>query len=122
MKVFVTKWASKHASWQRSTQSRATGQSEKQSMKSLENTMRFTTDKIEPHGYFPTYLKLASQIGTQGRICEVGISGSSLHMWQALFPNGIVVGVDNNRTLSWPDGTVKIVADQDDETLPRKLL
>jgi hypothetical protein len=84
--------------------------------------MKFTTDKIEPHGYFPTYLRLASQIGTHGRVCEVGISGSSLHMWQALFPNGIIVGVDNNQSLSWPDGTVRVIADQDDEILPRKLL
>lgn len=83
---------------------------------------RFTTDKATTHGYLPTYLRLASHIGTTGRICEIGVQhGDSLRMWQALFPDGLIVGVDNDPKARWPDGTHRIVAEQDDENLPARL-
>jgi len=84
--------------------------------------VHFDTDKVEPLGYLGAYLRLASQIGPAGRICEVGVyRGGSLDMWQALFPTGLIVGVDCSTSAHWPIGTVKIVAGQDDETLPNRL-
>lgn len=83
--------------------------------------MRFLTDKVAL-GYLPTYLRLAGRIGTAGRVCEVGVQrGFSLEMWQALFPAGLVVGVDHDRGARWPDGTVRVVAAQDAEDLPAEL-
>ncbi len=83
---------------------------------------RFTTDKATTHGYLPTYLRLASQIGTTGRVCEVGVQhGDSLRMWQALFPDGLIVGVDNDPKARWPDGTRQVIASQDDAELPAYL-
>jgi len=86
-------------------------------------------------------LRIASEIGIAGRVCEIGVAGGgSLEMWQSLFPHGIVVGVDNKSYadggllvkivlgeapaysgIYWPDGTVRVVAEQDDPTLPDKL-
>jgi len=84
---------------------------------------RFTTDKATTHGYLPTYLRLASQIGTTGRVCEVGVQqGDSLRMWQALFPDGLIVGVDHDENARWPEGTTRVVASQDDEKLPIQLV
>ena len=78
----------------------------------------FETDKIEPHGYWREYLKIATDIGPFGKVCEVGIyQGESLRMWQALFPLGEVTGVDNNPAATWVDGTVKVVKSQDDPAL-----
>ena len=83
--------------------------------------MAFRTDKVRL-GYLPTYLKLASEIGVTGRVCEVGVAnGRSLEMWQTLFPQGVVVGVDNDPDCEWPKGTVKIVASQTDAALPKLL-
>jgi len=83
--------------------------------------LHFATDKVE-QGYLPTYLKIAGEIGTSGRVCEVGVwMGESLRMWQALFPGGIVAGGDNEEQSRWPVGTVKILASQEDETLPDQL-
>jgi hypothetical protein len=83
--------------------------------------MTFKTDKVSL-GYLPTYLGIASQVGIAGRVCEVGVwKGGSLEMWQALFPAGVIVGVDHNRVATWPDGTFSVVASQDDEQLPDKL-
>ena len=80
------------------------------------------TDKIEPHGYYPAYLKLASLIGPYGSVCEVGVAGGgSLEMWQALFPFGLVAGVDYDPAMTWPEGTQKIVCHQDDPALPGAL-
>jgi 8-demethyl-8-alpha-L-rhamnosyltetracenomycin-C 2'-O-methyltransferase/8-demethyl-8-(2-methoxy-alpha-L-rhamnosyl)tetracenomycin-C 3'-O-methyltransferase len=82
---------------------------------------RFATDKVTL-GYLPTYLRLASQIGTAGRVCEVGVQhGESLQLWQALFPAGLIVGVDEDADAVWPAETVRVVACQDDETLPAQL-
>ena len=83
--------------------------------------LRFKTDKVS-QGYLPAYLRIAGEIGTSGRVCEVGVwGGDSLHMWQALFPGGIAAGIDNDERATWPAGTVKIVASQDDESLPGQL-
>jgi hypothetical protein len=43
-------------------------------------------------------------------------------MFQALFPDGLVVGVDSNAACRWPPGTVRIVAAQDDPGLPAYLV
>lgn len=108
----------------------------------------FQTDKVT-HGYLPTYLRIAAEIGVRGRVCEVGVhAGASLRMWQALFPYGLIVGVDNqsapipdSATLEsgaemarymdivrsdqsgsfWPDGTESVVAEQDDPALAEKI-
>lgn len=83
--------------------------------------MRFQTDKVGL-GYLPTYLRIASEIGIAGRVCEVGVyRGGSLEMWQALFPDGIVVGVDIDHTSTWPDGTYIVVSSQTDKQLPVQL-
>lgn len=85
--------------------------------------MRFTTDKVDI-GLMPTYLDIAAEVGIHGRVCELGVrNGDSLEMWQALFPRGIVVGVDDNSetVARWPDGTIEVVADQADPTLHGRL-
>lgn len=85
--------------------------------------MRFQTDKIEI-GFLPTYLRVASMIGTAGRVCEVGVrEGHSLEMWQALFPHGVIVGVDDDSeiTARYPAGTTRVCADQTDTDLPHQL-
>ena len=83
--------------------------------------LHFGTDKVS-QGYLPTYLRLASQIGTAGHVCEVGVdSGGSLQMWQALFPWGRVAGVDNDPAALWPDGTYVVLSSQDDPKLPGRL-
>jgi hypothetical protein len=83
--------------------------------------VRFATDKVAL-GYLPAYLGLAAAIGTAGRVCEVGVqAGYSLDMWQALFPDGLVVGVDRDAGAQWPDGTHQVVAAQDDPGLPGRL-
>ncbi len=72
------------------------------------------------HGYLPTYLRLASEIGVTGRVLELGVDqGASLVLWQNLFPQGIVVGVDWNEQSVWPDGLGRIVAAQNDPDLPK---
>ena len=67
-------------------------------------------------GYIPAYQRLAAQIGPAGHVLEVGVhTGRSLQLWQALFPDGLVAGVDNNAegAAVWPPGTISIVAGQD---------
>jgi len=83
--------------------------------------LRFHTDKVS-QGYLPVYLRLAALTGMSGRVCEIGVwQGESLRMWQALFPGGIVAGVDSDPEARWPQESVKIVASQDDENLPERL-
>jgi hypothetical protein len=83
--------------------------------------LRFASDKVS-QGYLPTYLKIAAEIGTAGRVCEVGVlRGESLHMWQALFPGGVVAGVDRSEESVWPQESVQIIASQEDDDLPGKL-
>ena len=82
----------------------------------------FTTDKITPHGYFPDYLKLAAALGPSATVCELGVLyGESLVMWQHLFPSGRVIGVDRDENAQWPDGTARIIAEQDDPALQDKV-
>lgn len=79
----------------------------------------FNTDKIEPHGYFGTYVRLAAEIGPRGQVLELGVDqGESLRMFQALFPLGAVIGVDSNPGAIWPEGTARVVARHDDPSLP----
>ena len=81
----------------------------------------FLTDKVTL-GYLPTYLQLAGRIGTAGRVCEVGVQrGYSLEMWQSLFPDGIVAGVDSDPAAHWPAGTKRIISNQNDPELPDRL-
>jgi Methyltransferase domain len=83
---------------------------------------RFATDKVYWHGYFSSYQRLAGQIGPAGRVCEIGVwRGDSLAMWQALFPGGLVAGVDHDPDAVWPPGTARVVAAQDDPGLPARL-
>lgn len=76
------------------------------------------TDKVE-WGYVPAYEAIARELGPAARVCEIGVYlGGSLQLWQRLFPKGLVVGVDHDGDAHWPDGTVRVVADQTDIALP----
>ncbi len=80
--------------------------------------MRFATDKIR-HGYLPSYLRIAAELGPAARVCEVGVQhGHGLDMFQALFPDGTVIGVDADDGSRWPEGTIRVVARQDSPLLP----
>jgi hypothetical protein len=82
----------------------------------------FDTDKITVHNYFPVYQMLASQLGSEADVCEVGVlNGESLKMWQHLFPKGTVTGVDYNSHATWPEGTIKVLCDQTSPRLPELL-
>lgn len=82
----------------------------------------FNTDKIEPHGYFQTYVKLAAELGPKAKVCELGVqNGESLRMWQSFFPLGEITGVDIDKGATWPDGTIKVVMEQNDPELPEEL-
>lgn len=82
--------------------------------------MRFPgTDKDYPHGYLPDYERIAAELGPCAHVCEVGVwRGGSLEMWQELFPQGVVVGVDIDPGMRWPPGAGKVVMAQDDPALP----
>ena len=83
--------------------------------------MRFATDKIT-HGYLPVYLRIDAELGPAARVCEIGVEhGHGLDMFQALFPAGTVAGVDANGGSRWPDGTIRVICDQDSDTLPGRL-
>ena len=79
------------------------------------------TDKFA-NGYGPLYRELCEPLGTEGRILEIGVwRGGSLDLWRELFPDGLVVGVDNGSDqkafeVEVPEGTV--MADQDSQVLP----
>src|SRR5580704_2359361 len=84
--------------------------------------MTFNTDKIEPHQYFHAYVRIAAELGPKARVCELGVlDGESLRMWQALYPAGVVTGVDISTAATWPRGTVRVVARHDDPALPSML-
>jgi cephalosporin hydroxylase len=97
------------------------------------NDWAHVTDKVEPHGYFPSYLKLAAELGPYGNVCEVGVAGGgSLEMFRQLFPFGTVCGVDraaegtlldaeHGTHAHWPDGTVQVISDQAADDLPGRL-
>ena len=77
------------------------------------------TDKIEPHGYFQTYMRIAAQLGPAARVCELGVeNGESLRMFCGLFPLGEIWGVDYSPRATWPEGTRGAVCNQDDPALP----
>ena len=85
-------------------------------------TPPFSTDKIEPHQYFQTYVRIAGELGPRARVCELGVlDGESMRMWQALYPLGTVTGVDISTAATWPRGTVRVVARHDDPALPSML-
>ena len=80
--------------------------------------MRFATDKLT-HGYLPTYLSIAARLGPAARVCEVGVClGRGLDMFEALFPHGLLAGVDIAADSQWPPGTVPVIAAQDNPDLP----
>ena len=72
--------------------------------------MRFATDKIG-HGYLPTYLRIAAELGPAARVCEVGVEHG----------HGLVCGVDSNGGSRWPEGTITVICDQDSPSLPGRL-
>lgn len=79
------------------------------------------SDKVS-QGYLPAYLEIAAELGPGARVCEVGVyRGDSLRLWQALFPSGQVTGADIDPDAAWPEGTVRVVAGQDDPRLPELL-
>ena len=81
----------------------------------------FETDKVA-QGYMTVYREIADYLGSAARVCEVGVlNGGSLATWQELYPQGTVAGVDIQPGMHWPQGTVKIVASQDDPALPELL-
>lgn len=83
--------------------------------------MTYDTDK-ELVGYVPEYRRIAGILGPEARVCELGVlRGLGLLMLQDLFPRGLVAGVDFNPASQWPDGTISIVASQDNPSLPRLL-
>lgn len=77
----------------------------------------FRTDKIE-HGYLPAYLAIAADLQQRAGsrhlwVLEIGVrDGTSLTMWQHLFPHATIAGVDNSPTCAWPADTLRIIADQ----------
>jgi hypothetical protein len=76
------------------------------------------------NGYLPTYKGLAATLRTDATICELGVyEGGSLKLWQQMFPlAAMIIGVDINEGATWPAGTIKVVADQQDPSLPKTLL
>jgi hypothetical protein len=81
----------------------------------------YSTDKVS-QGYIPAYHHIADQIGPSARVLEIGVhTGGSLSTWLELFPQGTVAGVDNDPLARWPEGTLRILSDQEDPSLPDKL-
>lgn len=84
----------------------------------------YTTDKIG-HGYYPTYRRLAAELGADADVCEIGVAnGEGLVLFRALFPLGRLVGVDNNPAANFrqdSERTVPIVMSQDDIELPARI-
>lgn len=81
-------------------------------------TLYDRTDKFT-NGYLPTYLSLAYTLGPDANVLELGVQrGGSLELWQVLFPGGVILGVDCDPAATWPEGTEKLVWDQQDEDLP----
>jgi predicted O-methyltransferase YrrM len=72
--------------------------------------LRHGTDKAHYHHYMPDYQVLLS--GRQVlRLLEIGVmNGDSLRMWEELFPNATVVGVDINQAYEW-NATHVMIAD-----------
>ena len=78
----------------------------------------YQTDKVA-QGYMDAYRTIAADLGPAARVCELGVlGGGSLATWQDLFPQGTVAGVDVDPSMRWPEGTIKVIASQDDPALP----
>jgi hypothetical protein len=76
------------------------------------------TDKVDG-GYLPTYLRIAAELGPTACVLELGVyEGASLRLWQALFPLGVIAGVDCNPAATWPEGTRRVCMRQEDPQLP----
>jgi hypothetical protein len=83
--------------------------------------MTYATDK-QVVGYVPEYQRIAGILGPAARVCEIGVlNGLGLVMLQDMYPQGIVAGVDFSPSSAWPAGTIRIVAGQDDPSLPGQL-
>jgi hypothetical protein len=80
------------------------------------------TDKWES-GYVETYNGLARTLPRNASVCEVGVlGGGSLELWMNMFPDSeVIVGVDVDPQATWPRGTIKVISDQQDPTLPGRL-
>jgi len=69
----------------------------------------------EPH-YLEFYRGLT--LRPKPTILELGVQhGGSLELWRKLWPDAIIIGVDNDPNARWPEGTSKIVAEQDDPSM-----
>lgn len=88
--------------------------------------LKFRTDKIG-HGYLPVYLDICAQLQTKVhttfklpvRLLEIGVAnGEGLEMFSHLLPYAELWGVDSNEQARWPEGTSKLVARQEDPSLP----
>jgi len=64
--------------------------------------IKYATDKVTHHEYHIMYdFFLQSLYNSKGSILEIGIdSGKSLKMWQELFPNAFIYGMDINKDYS----------------------
>jgi hypothetical protein len=81
----------------------------------------FSTDKLA-HGYLAAYSHITRQTGPAARICEIGVyRGGSLDMWRVMCPQATIAGIDCDPDARWPEGTVRIVARQDDPVIVREL-
>jgi hypothetical protein len=78
----------------------------------------FATDKVL-FGYLPEYERIAAELGPAASVLELGVAeGESLRLWQHLFPDGQITGVDCADGSTWPEGTVKVLASHDSPALP----
>lgn len=81
-------------------------------------TITVITDKI-PLGFMDVYTPIARELGPAANVCELGVAyGGSLELWQHIFTEGTIAGVDNYPDAIWAEGTIKIVCDQADPGLP----
>ena len=63
-------------------------------------TDRYDADK-EILGYVPDYRRIADALGPAARVCEIGVGhGASMRMWQDMYPQGLIAGVDLGRPRS----------------------
>lgn len=74
---------------------------------------------LDKHGsdkrpeYMAVYERICDTLPEDPAIVELGVlNGESLKMWLAAFPDSTVIGVDNDPAAHWPDGAVRVVADQ----------
>jgi len=62
----------------------------------------FATDKVL-FGYLPEYERIAAELGPAASVLELGVAeGESLRLWQHLFPDGQITGVDCADRSVWP--------------------